>query len=149
MHGRELLEAGANLRAHEHDGPATGLRELLDFGADKLTGFLDGRRRHPHEHTPLIVLDARGIPCGPINTYREALSAPQARARQMIVDIDHPGLGPTFALGSPIKMSETPPVVRRHVPRLGEHTRDVLREAGMTEQEIAEVMPRPTTPPGE
>jgi crotonobetainyl-CoA:carnitine CoA-transferase CaiB-like acyl-CoA transferase len=82
-------------------------------------------------------LEARGIPCGPINTYAEAFSDPQVPARDMVVEIDHPALGPLRTLGSPIKMSETPPQVGRRVPRLGEHTREVLLEAGLSDDEIA------------
>ena len=85
-------------------------------------------------------LDAAGVPCGPINDYRGAFEDPQVRARGMVVDIDHPALGAIRALGSPIKMSETPPVVDRRGPLLGEHTRDVLREVGCSESEIAVVM---------
>lgn len=81
-------------------------------------------------------LEARGIPCGPINTYADAFADPHVRARDMVVEIDHPALGTLQTLGSPIKMSETPPVVGRRVPRLGEHTREVLREAGLTDDEI-------------
>ncbi len=58
----------------------------------------------------------------------------------MVVEIDHPTLGRMRTLGSPIKMSETPPVVGRHVPGLGEHTREVLREAGLSEQELSDVV---------
>jgi formyl-CoA transferase len=85
-------------------------------------------------------LGAAGIPCGPINDYRAAFDDPQVRARGMVVTIDHPTLGATRALGSPIKMSETPPVVTRRAPLLGEHTREVLREAGCSEEEIAAVL---------
>jgi formyl-CoA transferase len=81
-------------------------------------------------------LEARGIPCGPINTYADAFADPHVRARDMVVEIDHPALGTLQTLGSPIKMSDTPPVVGRRVPRLGEHTREVLREAGLTDDEI-------------
>ena len=88
----------------------------------------------------LAKLEAHGIPCGPINTYADAFGDPQIRARQMVVEIDHPSLGALRTLGSPIKMSETPPRVSRHVPRLGEHTREVLREAGLTDEEIAAVL---------
>jgi crotonobetainyl-CoA:carnitine CoA-transferase CaiB-like acyl-CoA transferase len=88
----------------------------------------------------LAKLDARGIPGGPINSYGEAFADPQVRARQMVVEIEHPSLGTLNTLGSPIKMSETPPAVSRHVPRLGEHTRDVLREAGLTDAEIYAVL---------
>ncbi|HYN06324.1 MAG TPA: CoA transferase [Vicinamibacterales bacterium] len=88
----------------------------------------------------LAKLEARRIPCGPINTYADAFADPHVQARQMVVEIDHPSLGTLKTLGSPIKMSDTPPVVGRHVPRLGEHTRDVLREAGLTDEEIAGVL---------
>ena len=77
-----------------------------------------------------------GIPCGPINTYAEAFADPQLRARDMIVEIDHPAHGRQQTLGSPIKMSATPPVIARRAPTLGEHTREVLQEAGFTEEEI-------------
>jgi crotonobetainyl-CoA:carnitine CoA-transferase CaiB-like acyl-CoA transferase len=55
----------------------------------------------------------------------------------MVVPIDHPTLGRLHTPGSPLKMSETPPTVGRRAPLLGEHTRDVLLEAGYTEEDIA------------
>ena len=84
-------------------------------------------------------LDGAGIPCGPINAYSEALSDPHLHARDMIVDVDHPTRGRVKTLGSPIKMSATPMTIGRGAPRLGEHTREVLAEAGMSEGEIEAV----------
>ena len=89
----------------------------------------------------LARLEAHGIPCGPINTYAEAFADPQVAAREMVVEIDHPTLGRVRTLGSPIKMSETPPAAGRRVPRLGEDTEAVLREIGMSDREIAEICP--------
>jgi crotonobetainyl-CoA:carnitine CoA-transferase CaiB-like acyl-CoA transferase len=80
-----------------------------------------------------------GIPCGPINNYDQAFADPQLLARDMVVEVEHPTLGRLKTLGSPIKMSETPPVAGRRAPLLGEHTREVLIEAGCTEEEIAAV----------
>ena len=56
----------------------------------------------------------------------EVLDDPQVRHRQMVVEIDHPRLGSLKSIGSPIKLSETPPRVYRHPPDLGEHTEEVL-----------------------
>ena len=91
---------------------------------------------HTRQHW-LARLDAAGIPCGPINTYAEAFADPQIRAREMVVEIEHPTLGRVQTPGSPIKMSETPPVVARPAPLLGEHTREVLREVGYSDEEIS------------
>ena len=77
-----------------------------------------------------------GIPCGPINNYAETFSDPQILAREMLVEVDHPSLGRQKMPGSPIKMSETPATARRRAPMLGEHTREVLREVGCTDEEI-------------
>jgi formyl-CoA transferase len=60
----------------------------------------------------------------------------------MVVTIDHPTLGRTSTPGSPIKMSETPTDVRGRAPRLGEHTEEVLREAGFSADEIAKIPTR-------
>ncbi len=78
-----------------------------------------------------------GVPCGRINNYAEAFDDAQVQARSMVVDVMHPTLGNLRTLGSPIKMSETPPRVDRCAPRLGEHTDEILREAGCTAAEIA------------
>jgi crotonobetainyl-CoA:carnitine CoA-transferase CaiB-like acyl-CoA transferase len=88
----------------------------------------------------LARLGAAGVPCGPINNYAQAFADPQLRARGMVVDVTHLTLGPLRTLGSPIKMSETPPVGGRRAPLLGEHTREVLREVGYTDEGIAAVI---------
>jgi formyl-CoA transferase len=97
-------------------------------------------RREPKARL-LERISSRGIPCGPINTYADALADPQAQARGMVVDIDHPTLGGTRALGPPVKFSETPARTGRRAPLLGEHTAEVLREAGFSDDEIRPLSP--------
>lgn len=92
-------------------------------------------REQPRAHW-LALLEANDIPCGPINDYAQVFADPQVLAREMVVDVEHPTLGALKALGSPIKMSATPPNVTRRAPLLGEHTREILGEAGYSNLEI-------------
>jgi crotonobetainyl-CoA:carnitine CoA-transferase CaiB-like acyl-CoA transferase len=84
----------------------------------------------------VAALDAAGIPAGPVNRIGEMLADPHVLARKMLVETVHPVAGPTKALGVPVKLSRTPGSVRRPAPLLGQHTREVLREAGFRDAEI-------------
>ncbi|MCY4506010.1 MAG: CoA transferase, partial [Acidobacteria bacterium] len=84
-------------------------------------------------------LEARGVPCGPINDYAEVMADPHVRARELVVETDHPTLGRIPTLGTPIKLSETPLAPGRPAPRLGEHTDEILGDAGFGAEEIAEL----------
>jgi formyl-CoA transferase len=81
-------------------------------------------------------LDQAGVPCGPILDYEDALTTPQALAREMTVNVEHPTLGMLRTLGTPIKMSAAPLNPRRRAPLLGEHTDAVLNSAGYSDNEI-------------
>ena len=84
----------------------------------------------------LAALDAAGVPCGPINSIADVAADPQALAREMVVELDHPRAGRTRALGLPVKLSATPGGVRRPAPTFGQHTREVLGEFGFSAAEI-------------
>lgn len=87
----------------------------------------------------LAELERAGIPCGPILDYEDALTTPQAIAREMTVAVEHPTLGALRTLGTPIKMSDTPLDPRTRAPLLGEHTDDVLGAAGYSADEIEQL----------
>jgi len=87
-------------------------------------------------HDWLALLESNDVPCGPINNYEDAFNDEHVRARQMVLETEHPTLGRIRTLGSPLKMSDTPPVLGRRAPLLGEHTQDVLREAGFNDEEL-------------
>ena len=84
----------------------------------------------------VALLEAEGVPCGPINSIADMAADPQALARAMVIELDHPRAGPTRALGLPIKLSASPGGVARPAPLLGQHTREVLAEFGFTPSEI-------------
>jgi formyl-CoA transferase len=103
---------------------------------EELAGRIESITRTRPRNYWLARFDERGIPCGPINNYAEVFRDPQVLARELVVDVEHPALGRIKTLGSPIKLSATPPEVRRRAPLLGEHTREVLTEAGFNDEEI-------------
>jgi crotonobetainyl-CoA:carnitine CoA-transferase CaiB-like acyl-CoA transferase len=82
------------------------------------------------------LLDKAGIPAGPINSVAEALSSPQALARDMIAEIHHPVVGLIRTLGLPIRFSATPASIRLAPPLLGADTDSVLAELGLNPDEI-------------
>jgi len=86
------------------------------------------------------IFDQAGVPCGPINTIDAVVSNEQVKAREMIVDIDHPKAGRTQIPGIPIKMSETPGRIQRPAPELGEHTEILLKEYLSMEDDEIELM---------
>ncbi|MEO8738773.1 MAG: CoA transferase [Casimicrobiaceae bacterium] len=84
----------------------------------------------------LTELDAVGVPAGPVLTIAEMLEHPQVRARDMVVETQHPIAGATYAIGCPIKLSATPASIRRPAPLFGQHTREVLLEFGLSADEV-------------
>jgi crotonobetainyl-CoA:carnitine CoA-transferase CaiB-like acyl-CoA transferase len=106
---------------------------------EELAGLIEAVTvREPRAHW-IAELEKAGVPCGPILDYEDALTTPQAMAREMTVDVEHPTLGKLRTLGTPIKMSATPLNPRRRGPMLGEHTDDVLQWAGYSTDEIEQL----------
>jgi crotonobetainyl-CoA:carnitine CoA-transferase CaiB-like acyl-CoA transferase len=84
----------------------------------------------------LPLFDAAGVPAGPVHDMGQALTHAQTLSRGMVVDLEHPEAGATRALGCPLHFSATPTRIDRPAPRLGEHTREVLRECGYGDSDI-------------
>jgi crotonobetainyl-CoA:carnitine CoA-transferase CaiB-like acyl-CoA transferase len=76
----------------------------------------------------------------PVLDVDEALRSELVRAREMVVEVEQPGIGPVRLLGNPIKMSRTPGDPTRPAPAFGEHTEEVLREAGYSAEEVAAML---------
>jgi alpha-methylacyl-CoA racemase len=73
----------------------------------------------------------------PILDLDQALDSELVRDREMVVEVEQPKVGQVRLLGAPVKLSRTPADPRRPAPALGEHTTEVLRECGFSEEEVA------------
>jgi crotonobetainyl-CoA:carnitine CoA-transferase CaiB-like acyl-CoA transferase len=89
----------------------------------------------PTEHW-LGALASAGVPAGPVLSIAEMLQDPQAVARDMVPEVEHPVAGKLRTIGAPVKFSRTGCEVKQPAPILGQHTRDVLREFGYDEAKI-------------
>jgi len=87
----------------------------------------------------LAILDAVGVPCGPILGVVEAFGSPGARAIGARVPLEHPVLGQVDQVGIPFGLSATPGAIRTPPPLLGEQTDEILAEAGYSPAEVAEL----------
>ncbi len=83
----------------------------------------------------LSALEAAKVPCGPINDLAEVFADPQVQARGMTIEMPHPLADHVRLVASPMKFSATPVQYRRPPPLLGEHTDEVLAEAGLSPDE--------------
>tara|TARA_R110002110_G_scaffold66224_6_gene181645 strand:- start:87 stop:1310 length:1224 start_codon:yes stop_codon:yes gene_type:complete len=84
-------------------------------------------------------LEKRKVPAAPVNDLPGAFADPHLRARGMVTEIQHEGLGVSYpVISNPVKMSRTPPTYRRGAPLLGQHTEEVIRELlDADEEELA------------
>jgi len=96
----------------------------------ELEEILNGYLRHEPSAVWLQRMEEAGLPAGPVLDILEMQADPQAQARDMILEVDHPVAGRVKTLGHPVKFSETPASVRRAAPVLGQHSREILQEAG-------------------
>lgn len=91
----------------------------------------------------LAELRAVGLPCGPINTVADVFDHPQAGARDLAVEAEHPTAGSVRLTGFPYRLSDTVADVRQPPPLLGEHTEQVLTDLlGYNPSQVAKLKER-------
>jgi crotonobetainyl-CoA:carnitine CoA-transferase CaiB-like acyl-CoA transferase len=124
--------------------------ELPDLATDERFADNGARVRNRAELRPILAarfmeadsthwlrrLDEAGIPCGPVNSVLAAFDQPQAVARGMRVEVEHPTLGSVPQIGLPYKLSATPASIRSAPPLLGEHSAEILGELGYSAHDV-------------
>jgi crotonobetainyl-CoA:carnitine CoA-transferase CaiB-like acyl-CoA transferase len=123
---------------------ATGHPELIDKqfeppGSEAWRRIADVFRSRTREEWRAFN-DEHDAMIEPVLDLDEALASALVREREMVVEVDQPELGPVRLLASPLKLSRTPADPTRPAPALGEHTEDVLREAGFDEEEVGSLL---------
>ncbi len=90
----------------------------------------------------LARLDARDVPCAPVLSRDELIEHPQVQENAIVVETEHPEGGAMRDARTAARFERTPGGLRLHAPALGEHTEEVLREAGFADAELAALRER-------
>jgi formyl-CoA transferase len=126
--------------AHLHDDPRYPDSAARHRHRVELIGGIEAATGERDAAEVVAALEAAGVPCAPIEDYAAVFSDPHLTERGFFWDAEHPDLGPVRQLGSPMRMSGTPPRRGRAGPPLGADTRAVLTEVGCSEDEIDAVL---------
>jgi crotonobetainyl-CoA:carnitine CoA-transferase CaiB-like acyl-CoA transferase len=117
---------------------ATGPTDRAERGRGMLRGLA---KLFPEKTTAewISVLEEADVPCGPVNSYETLFSDSEIVANDSFMTYEHPIAGTVRTVTPGPRFSETPAKMWRMPPRLGEHTEEVLREAGVDRSQIEEL----------
>jgi formyl-CoA transferase len=102
---------------------------------DEVNALMEAWTSKRSKHEVMQILAGAGVPCGACLDTGEVLTDPHLKARDMIVEVEHPVRGSYLTVGNPIKLSASPTTIGPS-PLLGQHRREILAELGYTDADI-------------
>lgn len=111
----------------------------------RLNALVEGKLGEQDSAHWIALLNAAGVPCGPVYDMDGVFSDPQVLAQDMVLDVPHGAHGSVRMLGFPIKFAGAPCTVRRPAPGFGEHTAELLGELGYSAADQAALRARGVT----
>lgn len=121
------------IERHELDGPDGRWAHVTEIHDIIAEWAIDKTRAEIEE-----IIVGHGQLFSPILDMKEVMENPQVLHREMIVDMEYDGI-PYKMSGIPVKMTKTPGQIRMGCPHQGEHTDEILKEIGMTDEQLAEL----------
>ena len=109
---------------------------------DALNAAIDGHTQNYTSENLIALLNAAGVPCGPIYSVDEVFQDPQVKHLGMAQPVHHPELGDIELVGQPFTLSRHGNELRTATPSRGEHTAEVLGELGLSDEEIKDLAAR-------
>ncbi len=118
------------------DDPDFTTNELRVRNRARINAIVGARIKEQPRDVWIEKLNAAGVPCGRVLTYPEVFADPQILAREMVIEVEHPGRGQVRMVGFPMKLKEAPCEVRHPAPELGGDTETILEGLGYDAAEI-------------
>jgi CoA:oxalate CoA-transferase len=124
--------AAALGRADLAQNPLFATNALRNQHSEALTAEIEAAMARATTQEWIAILEAAGVPCGPVNDVAQALAHPQTAARNMLISVDDPVTGPLELAGNPMKLSSFPDApTRAPAPDLDADRDKILRELGL------------------
>jgi len=134
---REKVCATLQITDEYIDQNSGDVSDAAYFNQKRMMSVIEARLKTNTSEHWLQQFEASGVPCGRVNYRSDLYTDPQAQALDLVWELENRELGKYKAIGHPIRFSKTPVMPTNGAPALGEHSDEVLKEFGYSDEAIA------------